>query len=310
MSTPQPPATHILHRGLPEDPPSGVTYPLVLRPIPGFSAMFGILTAMAGFVVVVQLTSEVVLRVGHFLRRGPDYESYRASALAYNLPEGLLAGQLGLATLTLVALGIALFFHGRRPMWLFSVQPGMRWRYLLASLLVALVVLNGMLWLSFTWSGMPTFNPGQAQAGAFLAVVLLASPLQALAEEVFFRGYLLQVIGSATGRAWLGVLGSSLVFALMHGTQNPALFAHRFAFGLLAGWLVLSTGGLEAGIAAHVVNNLGAFGYAIFTTSVADARAVQAIGWDKAAWDILTFALFAVIAWWVARRMRLATTTP
>lgn len=306
----EPTSTSILHRGAPQPPPSRVSYPLVLRPIQGFSAMFGILTAMAGYIVVVQLVVEIVLRIGYILRQGSDYDAYRATALQYQLPEGLLAGQLGLASLTLVALGIAYFFHGRRPRWMFSVQPGTRWRYLLATLLVALVVLNGMLWISFSWEGVPTFNSGQPQAMAFLLVVLLASPLQAMAEEVFFRGYLLQVIGSATGRAWLGVLGSSLVFALMHGSQNPALFAHRFAFGMVAGWLVLSTGGLEAGIAAHVINNLGAFGYAIFTTSVAEAAAVSAIGWDKAAWDILTFALFAVIAWWIAKRMRVATTTP
>jgi uncharacterized protein len=300
----------ILHQGPADDPPSGLTYPLVLRPVKGFSIAFGILTALAGFVVVVRLVTELVLRVGYVLRGGGDYAAYSVAALSYQLPEGLLAGHLGLASLILVALAVSRFLHGRRPMWTFSVQPGMRWRYLLVVFIVALVLLNGMLWLSFTWAGLPQFNSGQLYAGWFVLVVLFSSPLQAVAEEVFFRGYLLQAIGSGTGRAWLGIVGSSLVFALMHGVQNPALFAHRFAFGIISGWLVLATGGLEAGIAAHIVNNLGAFGYAIFTTSVAEARAIQEIGWDKAAWDTLTFALFAVAAWWIAGRMRLARTTP
>lgn len=300
----------ILHQGPPEDPPSGVTYPLVLRPAQLFRLAFGVLTALAGFVVVVRLVSELVLRVGFLLRGGGDYGAYAATALAYELPEGLLAGHLGLASLTLVVLAITRFLHGRTARWTFSVQPGMRWRYLLVTLLVALVVLNGMLWLSFLWSGMPEFNAGQLYAGWFVLVVLLSSPLQALAEEVFFRGYVLQAMGSASGRAWVGIVGSALLFALMHGVQNPALFAHRFAFGVVAGWLVVATGGLEAGIAAHVINNLGAFGYAIFTTSVAEARAIQSITWGKAAWDILTFTVFALVAWWIGRRMRVATTTP
>lgn len=140
--------------------------------------------------------------------------------------------------------------------------------------------------------------------------MLISSPLQALAEEVFFRGYLLQVMGSMVGKVWFGIVFSSLIFAILHGTQNPALFVHRFAFGLVSGWLVLKTGGLEASIGAHIVNNLGAFIYAMFSSSVAAARGVSSITWDKAAWDILTFVVFALVAWWLGRKMNVATLTP
>ncbi len=303
------PVPSLVHRGPAEGPPSGLTYPLTLRPMPLVQGMFGFLLAFVGFILVVPVISQAVIRVGHWVRGG-DWESYRRAAGAYELPEGLLAGHLALASLTVVVLLVARWVHGRSPAWTWSVQPGMRWRYALATLLVALVVLNGMLWLSFTWEGVPTFTSGQAGAAWFLLVMLLTSPLQALAEEVFFRGYLMQSLGSMFGRAWIGVVGSSLVFALLHGTQNPALFAHRLAFGLVAGTLVLVTGGLEAGIAAHVVNNLFAFGYAIFTTSVAEVRAVQSITWAKAGWDILTFAVFALVAAWIGRKMRLAAVTP
>lgn len=301
--------TNIIHSGGPVDPPSGVTYPLVLRPTTAFQTFAGIAAALAGFVLAVRLIAEIVLRIG-FQFRGGDYGLYASEALAYKFPEGLLAGHLGLAMLTVVALLIARYLHGRSPKWMFSVQPGMRWRYLLATFIVAAVILNAMLWLSFTWDGMPRFNAGQEGAIWFLLIVVFSSPLQALAEEVFFRGYLMQAIGGISNSAWIGIIGSALVFALMHGTQNPALFVHRFAFGIVAGLLVVRTGGLEAAIAAHVVNNLGAFLYAIFTTSVAEARAIQEITWAKAAWDITTFTLFALAAWWLSRRMQLATTTP
>lgn len=309
MSHPSQPPT-LLHRGAPEDPPSDVPYALGLQPAEPFRAMMGILLAFGGYVVLLPVVQQVVLFIGAQARGVQDFATYAKWARAYELPEGLLAGHLALASLTLVALAVARFVHGRAGKWTFSVQPGMRWRYLLATLLVAVVLLNGMLWASFAWQGAPQFNTGQPNVGWFVLVVLLSSPLQALAEEVFFRGYLMQAFGSMAGRAWVGVVASSLIFAFMHGLQNPALFAHRLAFGLVSGALVLWTGGLEAGIAAHVVNNLGAFGYAMFTTSVAEVRAVQEITWAKAGWDMLTFVLFALVAGWIARRMRLATRTP
>ena len=62
----------------------------------------------------------------------------------------------------------------------------------------------------------------------------------------------------------------SVVFALLHGTQNLPLFADRLVFGLLAGLLVWRTGGLEAGIAAHVINNV--FAYLIRRADDLDCR--------------------------------------
>ena len=72
----------------------------------------------------------------------------------------------------------------------------------------------------------------------FLVVIVLTSPIQAAAEEIFFRGYLMQALGSLVARPWFGVVVSSVVFALLHGVQNLPLFVDRLAFGLLAALLV------------------------------------------------------------------------
>ena len=141
----------------------------------------------------------------------------------------------------------------------------------------------------------------------FLIVILLTSPLQAMAEEIFFRGYLLQALGSLVARPWFGVVVSAVLFALLHGLQNPALFADRLAFGLLAGLLVWRTGGLEAGIAAHVVNNVCAYTLAGLTTSIAALKAIREISWVEAGFDIGGFALFAALAYALSRLMRLRT---
>ena len=96
----------------------------------------------------------------------------------------------------------------------------------------------------------------------------------------------------------------------MHGTQNAWLFADRFAFGLLAGWLVIVTGGIEAGVAAHVVNNLFAFGYAVFLGGVSQARGMTAMSWVDAAWDVGGFLTIALAGWWIGSLMRVARRTP
>ena len=305
-------APRLVALGEASDPPSRLTYPLALR-APGsspFQSVFGVLLAFSAFALAVPLTAEVVYRIAFLLRGGGDYAAYRAEAASYQLAEGPAAGHLGLAMLIPASILIVRFVHGVRPRWLASVQPGVRWRYLLIMVVVAAVSLNGVLWLSFLAKGVPAFHDGQAGWLSFLLVIIMTSPLQAAAEEVFFRGYVLQALGSATGNTWVGVVGSSLLFALLHGVQNPALFAHRLAFGLIAGALVVLTGGLEAGIAAHIVNNVAAYAYAMFTTSVAELRAVTELTWSDAAWDIAAFLVTAFLAWLIARRMRLATLTP
>ncbi len=293
-------------------PPGGLTYPVSLQG-PGqepFRLLFGAALAVSGFVLVVPPLAQALLGLGWWVaRRELPFAEYSTAASAYELPEGLAATHLALAGLLLVAWLVFRFLHGRETQWLVSVQPGWRGRYLVVCLGVAVVVLNAALWASFVL-GMPDFGPAQPGWPAFLIILLVTSPLQAVAEEVFFRGYLLQAIGSATGRAWLGIVGTALLFALFHGTQSPALFAHRFLFGLLAGWLVLRTGGLEAGIAAHIVNNLFAFGYGLFTGGVAATKAVSEITWAKAGFDIAGFALFALVAVRLGARFNLATTTP
>ena len=55
----------------------------------------------------------------------------------------------------------------------------------------------------------------------------------------------------------------AVLFAVAHGSQSAPIFFDRFAFGVVAGLLVVRTGGLEAGIAMHVLNNWLAFGLAL-----------------------------------------------
>ena len=72
---------------------------------------------------------------------------------------------------------------------------------------------------------------------------------------------------------------TSGLFALAHGAQNFPLFFDRFAFGLMAGLVVILVGGLEAGIALHILNNLLAFGIAIFFGDLEGALTISEVSW-------------------------------
>ena len=289
-------------------PADGAPYPLVLRN-PLASWKFGLGGAVVGlglYLLLVQVVSLATVRLVWGITHPVDYRTYFAQAFAYERPVGLLAANLGIAVLIPISLVLVLVVHRARPRWVFSVLPGVRWRYLLICLAASLVVLVAM---QLVLEAVAPSGQVRTQTGfwGFFAVIVLTSPLQAAAEEVFFRGYLMQALGSFVSRPWFGVVMSALVFALLHGTQNLALFVNRLAFGLLAGVVVRWVGGLEAGIAAHVANNLVAFLWAGLTSSIAALRAVQSLTWVQSGVQILGFVLCAAAALGVTRLMRLRT---
>ena len=290
-------------------PADGVAYPQILR-TETFSvlrSLGGVVFGLALFLLITTLISQAVIALAWATTSGAEtFRSYYVSAVAFEHPSGMLGANLGIAALIPITWMLMAVVHRVKPRWISSVQPRIRWRYLLLCLLIAVVALNGVLWLSTLAQGLPPFGR-QAGFWGFLVVILLTSPLQAAAEEVFFRGYLMQALGSLVAQPWFGVVVSSFVFALLHGTQNLPLFLDRLGFGLLAAVLVWKTGGLEAGIAAHIVNNIFAYLVASLTTSIATIKALQEIGWVDAAFDVGGFALFAGLAYLLARRMKLRT---
>ncbi|MGD8213899.1 lysostaphin resistance A-like protein [Aestuariimicrobium sp. Y1814] len=291
-------------------PESGVAYSAVLRgpdhwPV---RSWFGLAFALFGYALVVPIVNQLLNGLFWLIwGQGATFGQWFARATAYEMPQGLVAGHLALATLIPISMVMVVGWHRRPRQFLSSVQPGLRWRYLLLCLPIAAVLLNLVLWIG--QGSIPEFSAPHGWWW-WVLVIVLCSPLQAAGEEYFFRGYLLQGIGSLSRHRWVGIVASALVFALFHGVQNIWLFIDRFAFGLLAALLVVITGGLEAAIAAHVANNVFAFGYAVFTGSVAGTRAVQAIGPTQALMDVAGFALVALACWWLGRRLKVATTTP
>lgn len=106
-------------------------------------------------------------------------------------------------------------------------------------------------WTGFAWAA---------------GVALLLIPVQATAEELFFRGYLMQWASLATRRRWVLACISGTLFTVPH-LANPELSGLTgaavllgplpyFTFGGTFAWISINTGSIEAAIGAHVVNNV------------------------------------------------------
>ncbi len=303
-----------LFRAGPEDvpgllPPDGAVYPQLLRTsqFVWWRSALGVLFGLSMFLLLTSIISRIVTLLAWTITTpGIRYGQYYNEAYKFVRPSGMLAANLGIATLIPICWLLMTMVHQVAPRWLTSVRPGMRWRYLFLALGIAVVALNGALLLSLSVSE-PLHLGVQSNFWVFLIVIVLTSPIQAAAEELFFRGYLMQALGSLVRQPWFGVIVSSVVFALLHGTQNLPLFIDRLAFGLLAAILVWRTGGLEAAIAAHVANNVFAYLIAGLTSSIATLRAIRRIDWTNAIFDVGGFAIFAALAYLLARRLKLQT---
>jgi len=291
-------------------PIAGSPYPLTLAPAGSdpanasrrVFAVAAVVVLLAAYVIVVPLINTGVIYLGFVTEApGTNWAAYSKNASGFGTVWGVLAAHLGLAAMIFVVWGLFHFMHHRPLSWLWSVSPGVRWRYAFLAFVASAVLLGA--YAAYNWVRSDGWNPPDGWVW-YVVVVVLTTPFQALAEEVMFRGYLMGVFGLIMRNVWFPVVGTALVFALMHGVQNPWLFADRFAFGLLAGVLVWKTGGLEAAVAIHVVNNLCAFGLGIATGTLAQTRTTTAVGWSQAAWDVGTFAACAAACWGIARWLR------
>lgn len=314
--------------------PEPRSYPLMLRTwdYQWWKPLVGLLVLVVSMFVVVPLLLLPVLAIAVALQGGSGTfgdqfaDSFDLTSVT---PASMLYLNLSLAALTLVAMGIVRFIHRLRPRWLSSVLPGMRWKFFFACLGLSVVALVFSLLVSTVLPNNPNDVGGPNKiTGTLIAtgiVILLTTPLQALGEEYAFRGYLMQAFGSfthglaevlgASAKAarriaiGLALVFTSLLFALAHGAQNFPLFFDRFAFGLMAGLVVVLVGGLEAGIALHILNNLLAFAVAIFFGDLQGALTVSEVSWWQLPVTVAQNGLYLVLVLLVARRMGLRNTT-
>jgi membrane protease YdiL (CAAX protease family) len=278
----------------------------------------GIVLLAAGMLVILPLLALPVLVVGVLVEGTGDQDFleafFNAGTFQQLTPAGLLYLNVALGSLILWTWGLIRFLHQMRPRWLSSVVPKLRWKFLFICVGLSVVALVaqfvvGLLVPLDVDSELGGVNAFTGTTLALAVIVLLTTPFQAIGEEYAFRGYLLQAVGSLSQRRWVALLVTSLLFALAHGFQNFPLFFDRFMFGVIAGWLVIRTGGLEAAIGLHVLNNYLAFGIALTFGDITETLNVSEVSWWNIPVTLTQSLVYAGLVAWVAGRMRLQTRT-
>jgi membrane protease YdiL (CAAX protease family) len=282
----------------------------------------GILTVGLGFFLIPAVVA-VVFLVG-LLASGDSVEraTERITDTDNVTPLLLAFLNVSLAGLIPLCLLLAWLLHRLRPGWLSSVRPRLRWRWMtlcfglsFLALLVTVVVAALLPSAGEPGDMSGELNDWTTTTRDFVLVIVLLTPLQAAGEEYAFRGYLTQAfgglfapLGPQAARA-AAVLLPALLFALAHGAQDAPIFIDRLAFGLVAGVLVIATGGLEAGIAMHVLNNFLAYGVALAYSDMTSALNPSGGTWWQLPVTLTQSLAYLGLATWAARRLGIARTT-
>lgn len=158
---------------------------------------------------------------------------------------------------------LAMLCAGLRPVGLrHAVSFRLRWRWMLWCAIPSLVITllsTGLSFLPLLWG--ETLEPVTVDIGHFalLAVlIVLLVPLQSAAEEYVFRGFIMQTLGAWVRNPWFAIVISTVVFTVGHSQYELWGLLSVGVMGLGFALVVWRTGGLEAGIAFHVVNNVSA----------------------------------------------------
>lgn len=145
----------------------------------------------------------------------------------------------------------------------------------------------------------------------FLLAALLLTPLQCFAEELVFRGYLVQALGRWLKHPLaLAVLGS-VIFTVPH-LYNPEVAAYGlaimaanyFVMGLFLASVALRDGRLELAIGAHAGNNLLLAVFVNYEDSVFRTESVFTAGVLDPVYSLITLLLSAVLFHlWIFRKL-------
>ena len=158
------------------------------------------------------------------------------------------------------------------------------------------------------------FNP--TRFFVFAIVVLLLTPMQTTAEELLFRGYLLQASGHLGRNFWVLSLLNGFLFMVPH-LGNPELAADAIllplfylSIGAFFAFITLRDNSAELAIGAHASNNLYSALFANYTNSALQTESVFLVTELNAVYALVSFWVMAVIFYLVLLRGRSQPTLP
>lgn len=230
-------------------------------------------------------------------------------------PALFLANNLGLAALIPISMVMTRWLLRQPPAFLSSVIGGLRWRWLFTCVAVIVPIWAIQAAIEF-WLSWGELNLAVGPDTTAMIVIILGTQVfQCAGEEYGFRGLLNRAVGALIpGEVASFVIAgaaSSVVFMFSHGARDPWLNLFYFVFGMCAAYLTWRTGGLEAAIAVHCVNNLFAMSTLPFSDISAAFSREAGVG---SPWMLLNMAVLvaatALLSWLGTRRGLVTRTAP
>lgn len=191
-----------------------------------------------------------------------------------------------------------------------SIAGRMRWSYLSVFLGFGFLIF-GLYFVGFaaldgsltTQNSVHPLNSGMFWL--YIVLILLIVPFQCYAEELLFRGYLMQTVGRWLKNPAWAIIIPAPIFMVLHGYGLWGLLS-VLTMALIAGFLCWYTGGLEAGIGLHIANNVSIFIFGLL--GLADPfdanREAQALDFVQAL--ILQLAFAGLVCMYTYRQKRKA----
>ena len=261
------------------------------------------------------LIAVLVLFVGFFVwallafGADGDFNAWSDRLIDMNTTTGVLFGLVNVIVMWPAAELATLCIYRRWFSSMISLRGGMRLRrlgrYLLAG--TAVWVVCALVMVLFSDGAIGSLTSGikwdQHVLTMLIAIVLLV-PFQATAEEIVFRGLAMNIIGSWLRHPAWAVLIPVPIFVVGHVYDLPGLIDVGI-FAVIVGVLTIITGGLEAGIAFHIVNNVFAFGLGVLAGADLNATSAPTI---EVVMSVVAPIVFAVIV--VLDHRRRGGTTP
>lgn len=219
-------------------------------------------------------------------------------------------------TLLAMLLGVFLavrFVHKRTFTSVITTLAMISWKRILEGFTVFFMLIAGATLVE------AAFKPGEYQVMfdpqqflIFLPIALLVTPLQAAAEEILFRGYLMQGMGLWTRYTAIPVLGSSLLFMAAHLT-NPEMGENMYLIpllyllmGLFLAFITVKSNSLELAIGAHAANNLFAVLIMNYANSALPAPSLFMANRIDPVASLISFVLVAAAFYWIVFMWRKA----
>ncbi len=260
-------------------------------------------------VVAVQALSFGALAGAVWALRGPDAAGTWLAKLAVaSTPATMLTVLALFAPLLAGVVLAARVLHGRG---LHSLLGPDVLRQALRGAGVTLAVFAPLIALAWA-AGVTQPNLPPAIWAALLPLTVLGVGVQTLAEEVLFRGYVLQQLAARFRARWVWCVLPALAFGLLHldpaGMGGAALAVAGFAtlFGLVAADLTARSGGIGLAWGLHLANNLVGLGVMATQGGLTGLalRVSEHSRADLAAdpWMMLPGVLPLLVAWLILRR--------